>query len=50
MRELSRELGVGRCCGKCLPEAKRTLSACLSGGDAPAAHGFFAPASPEYAV
>jgi bacterioferritin-associated ferredoxin len=30
VRELARGLGVGTCCGKCLPEAQATLSACLS--------------------
>lgn len=26
MRDLTRELGVGTCCGKCVPEARVTLS------------------------
>jgi bacterioferritin-associated ferredoxin len=26
MRDIARELGVGACCGKCLPEARRVLS------------------------
>jgi bacterioferritin-associated ferredoxin len=26
MRDLARELGVGACCGKCLPEARKVLS------------------------
>jgi bacterioferritin-associated ferredoxin len=29
LRDLTRGLGVGTCCGKCLPEAKATLSASL---------------------
>ena len=29
LRELSRDLGVGTCCGKCVPEAKAALSASL---------------------
>jgi len=29
MRDLTRELRVGTCCGKCLPEAKAALAACL---------------------
>ena len=29
LRDLTRELGVGTCCGKCLPEAKATLNAAL---------------------
>jgi bacterioferritin-associated ferredoxin len=29
LRDLTRELGLGTCCGKCVPEAKATLSASL---------------------
>jgi bacterioferritin-associated ferredoxin len=29
LRDLTRELGVGTCCGKCLPEARATLCASL---------------------
>jgi bacterioferritin-associated ferredoxin len=29
LRDLTRELGVGTCCGKCVPEARATLSATL---------------------
>ena len=29
MRDLTRELGLGTCCGKCVPEAKASLSASL---------------------
>ena len=29
LRDLTRELGIGTCCGKCVPEAKATLSASL---------------------
>lgn len=29
LRDLTRELKVGTCCGKCLPEAKVALSAAL---------------------
>jgi bacterioferritin-associated ferredoxin len=29
LRDITRELGVGTCCGKCLPEAKAALSASL---------------------
>ena len=32
VRELSRQTGLGTCCGKCLPEAKATLSASLDSG------------------
>jgi bacterioferritin-associated ferredoxin len=31
MRDLARELRVGTCCGKCIPEAKAALGACLAG-------------------
>jgi len=30
MRELTRALRVGTCCGKCLPEAKAVLKACVA--------------------
>jgi len=29
LRDLTRDLGVGTCCGKCLPEARATLSESL---------------------
>jgi bacterioferritin-associated ferredoxin len=51
LRDLTRELGVGACCGKCLPHAKTTLSQCLSACEesaAPAA--FFPTAATEMAV
>jgi bacterioferritin-associated ferredoxin len=36
MRDLARELGVGGCCGKCLPEARKVLSNSLSSNAASA--------------
>jgi bacterioferritin-associated ferredoxin len=33
LRDLTRELGVGTCCGKCLPEARATLSDSLANLD-----------------
>jgi bacterioferritin-associated ferredoxin len=30
VRDLTQRLGLGTCCGKCLPEAHATLAACLS--------------------
>jgi bacterioferritin-associated ferredoxin len=48
LRDLTRELGVGTCCGKCLPEAKAALSAALDGGSARTP--LFSPATPEFAV
>jgi bacterioferritin-associated ferredoxin len=54
LRDLTRKLGVGTCCGKCVPEAKATLSASL---DPPgesavvaAAHACFARTGTEFAV
>jgi len=32
LRDLTRDLGVGTCCGKCVPEAKAALSACRNAG------------------
>jgi NAD(P)H-nitrite reductase large subunit len=54
MRDLTRELRVGTCCGKCVPEAKAALKACLthrveSRMDGGAAAFFGTPAS-EFAV
>jgi bacterioferritin-associated ferredoxin len=31
VKELSRELGVGTCCGKCVPEARALLARCCGG-------------------
>lgn len=53
VRDLTRELGVGTCCGKCIPEAKAALSASLDshGGSAgQAAHVYFPGRSTEFAV
>ncbi len=55
LRDLTRELGVGTCCGKCLPEARETLTDSLdalesrteSSGLAAAC---FAGSSTEFAV
>lgn len=30
LREVSRELGLGTCCGKCVPQAREVLSDALS--------------------
>jgi bacterioferritin-associated ferredoxin len=48
LRDLTRELGVGTCCGKCLPEAKATLSESLDALDSRA--GCFAQPNTEFAV
>jgi len=51
MRDLTRELRVGTCCGKCLPEAKATLSACLARRPSELATPTFFPAGPaEFAT
>lgn len=49
IRDLRRNLGVGTCCGKCVPEAKAALSASLnqSGETAPV---YFSPIGTEFAV
>jgi bacterioferritin-associated ferredoxin len=50
LRDLTRQLGVGTCCGKCLPEAKSALAASLKiCGSARPGPGLFSPAT-EFAV
>jgi bacterioferritin-associated ferredoxin len=48
LRDITRELGVGTCCGKCLPEAKAALTTALDACEA-AGPGLFSPAT-EFAV
>jgi bacterioferritin-associated ferredoxin len=48
LRDLTRDLGVGTCCGKCLPEAKSALAASLKACDS-ARPNLFSPAT-EFAV
>jgi bacterioferritin-associated ferredoxin len=43
MRDLTRELGIGACCGKCVPEARRVLSDSLPLGTA-SSSGLLVPA------
>jgi len=50
LRDISRELGVGTCCGKCVPDAKAALSACLSHCAEPLAPAFFSSRRTEFAV
>jgi bacterioferritin-associated ferredoxin len=50
LRHLTRELGVGTCCGKCLPEAKDALQRCLAARAEPATTSYFAPGATEFAV
>ena len=42
MRDLTRELGLGTCCGKCVPEARATIAGCLAERDQSSC---FSPAS-----
>ena len=49
LRDLTRELGVGTCCGKCLPEAKAALASSLKTCDS-SRPGLFSPAATEFAV
>jgi bacterioferritin-associated ferredoxin len=48
LRDLTRELGVGTCCGKCLPEAKAALCASLDACES--RPGLFSTAATEFAV
>jgi bacterioferritin-associated ferredoxin len=45
VRELSRQTGLGTCCGKCVPEARATLAGCLADLD----QASFALAEPAFA-
>ena len=49
LRDLTRDLGVGTCCGKCLPEAKTALSKALDACGS-ARPSLFSPAATEFAV
>ena len=49
LRDLTRELGVGTCCGKCLPEAKATLTASLD-SHTESRLAYFPPSGTEFAV
>jgi bacterioferritin-associated ferredoxin len=50
LRDLTRELGVGTCCGKCVPEARATLSASLDSRNESKAHGYFPQTATEFLV
>ena len=49
LRDLTRELGIGTCCGKCLPEAKSALADSLKSCES-SRPGLFSPAVTEFAV
>jgi bacterioferritin-associated ferredoxin len=46
VKDLSRETGLGTCCGKCVPEARATIARCLAADSTP---DFFQGASPAAA-
>ena len=50
LRHLTRDLGVGTCCGKCVPEAKAALSASLDDRGDSARLGMFPQARAEFAA
>ncbi|MEA3151686.1 MAG: bacterioferritin-associated ferredoxin [Gammaproteobacteria bacterium] len=50
MGDLRRELSVGACCGKCVPEAKAALAASLAQRNEKAATPFFPVSATEFAV
>jgi len=50
MRDITRELKVGTCCGKCIPDAKLALHACLAQRNEVLAPSYFLGASSELAL
>jgi bacterioferritin-associated ferredoxin len=51
LRDLTRDLGVGTCCGKCVPEAKAALSASLDGcGQSSVLAAYFPRTGTEFAA
>jgi bacterioferritin-associated ferredoxin len=50
LRDLTRDLGLGTCCGKCVPEAKAALSASLDAHADSAARSYFPRTGAEFAV
>ena len=49
MRDIARDLGVGTCCGKCVPEAKAAIANGLARKEAASPSRFAGP-TPEFAV
>jgi len=49
LRDLTRDLGVGTCCGKCVPEARAALSEAQDAEET-AVLGFFPQPSVEFAA
>jgi bacterioferritin-associated ferredoxin len=50
LRDLTREFGLGTCCGKCVPEARAALSESRDAGGDSAVLGFFPQPSTEFAA
>jgi bacterioferritin-associated ferredoxin len=50
VRDLTRELGLGSCCGKCVPEARATLAAALDSHAESVSHHYFPGTGTEFAV
>jgi bacterioferritin-associated ferredoxin len=47
VRDLTRQFGLGTCCGKCVPDAKRTLAAYLNACEERTSPGLFTAAPAE---
>jgi bacterioferritin-associated ferredoxin len=50
LRDLTREYGLGTCCGKCVPAARSALSECLDARAEPAPGAYFAGPCTEFAA
>ena len=51
LRDLTRDLGVGTCCGKCVPDARAALSASLdAGGQSSVLAAYFPRTGTEFAA
>jgi bacterioferritin-associated ferredoxin len=50
LRDLTRELRVGTCCGKCVPEARAALASCLAREASTHESVYFSAQTPEFAA
>ncbi len=50
LRHLTRELGLGTCCGKCLPEAETALAASLGQRERDDVSRYFTAVDTEFAL
>jgi bacterioferritin-associated ferredoxin len=50
MRDITRDLKVGTCCGKCVPEARAALDRCVAQPTDAASPSWFPRAAEEFAV